>query len=36
MKTGLMLAADKRCRAYMAGAIDFSPKILLWKKKGGV
>ena len=31
-----MLAADKRCRSFMAGAVDFSPKIILWKKKGGV
>ena len=32
-KTELMLAADKKCRTYMAGAVDYSPKIILWKKK---
>ena len=36
IKTESMLAADKKCRTYMAGAVDYSPKIILWKKKGGV
>ena len=34
IKTKCMLAAERRCRKFRAGTVDYSLDIIKWKKKG--